>query len=48
MAKLVFGMNQSLDGCVDQRAFGPSPALFEHFIEEAVRADGERVWRAAV
>jgi dihydrofolate reductase len=35
MAKLVFGMNQSLDGYVDHTAFGPSPALFAHFIEEA-------------
>jgi dihydrofolate reductase len=35
MAKLVFGMNQSLDGYVDHLAFGPSPALFRHFIEEA-------------
>ncbi len=35
MAKLVFGMNQSLDGYVDHVAFGPSPKLFRHFIEEA-------------
>ena len=35
MAKLVFGMNQSLDGYVDNMAFGPSPTLFRHFIEEA-------------
>src|SRR4249920_329165 len=35
MAKLVFGMNQSLDGDVDHTAFAPSPALFRHFIEEA-------------
>jgi dihydrofolate reductase len=35
MAKLVFGMNQSLDGFVDHTAFGPGPALFRHFIEEA-------------
>jgi dihydrofolate reductase len=34
MAKLVFGMNQSLDGYVDHAAFGPSPALFRHFIDE--------------
>lgn len=34
MAKLVFGMNQSLDGYVDHTAFGPSPALFRHFIEQ--------------
>src|SRR5262245_5655700 len=35
MAKLVFGMNQSLDGYIDHMAFGPSPTLFRHFIEEA-------------
>lgn len=35
MAKFVFGMNQSLDGYVDHMAFGPSPTLFRHFIEEA-------------
>ena len=35
MAKLVFGMNQSLDGYVDHDAFAPGPALFRHFIEQA-------------
>ena len=35
MAKLVFGMNQSLDGYVDHMAFAPGPTLFNHFIEEA-------------
>jgi len=35
MARLVFGMNQSLDGYVDHTAFGPSPSLFRHFIEQA-------------
>ena len=34
MAKLVFGMNQSLDGYVDHVAFMPSPVLFRHFIEQ--------------
>jgi dihydrofolate reductase len=33
MAKLVLGMNQSLDGYVDHTAFGPGPKLFRHFIE---------------
>ena len=28
MAKLVFGMNQSLDGYVDHEEFAPGPALF--------------------
>ena len=27
-------MNQSLDGYVDHMAFGPSPALFRHFVEQ--------------
>jgi hypothetical protein len=35
MARLVFGMNQSLDGYVDHMAFAPSRTLFRHFIEEA-------------
>jgi hypothetical protein len=35
MARLVFGMNQPLDGYVDHMAFAPSPTLFRHFIEEA-------------
>jgi dihydrofolate reductase len=35
MAKLVFGMNQSLDGYVDHMAFAPDPTLFRHFIAEA-------------
>lgn len=34
MAKLVFGMNQSLDGYVDHDKFAPGPALFRHFIEQ--------------
>jgi dihydrofolate reductase len=34
MAKLVFGMNQSLDGYVDHMAFAPDPALFRHWIEQ--------------
>ena len=35
MAKLVFGMNMSLDGYVDHDGFAPGPVLFRHFIEEA-------------
>jgi dihydrofolate reductase len=34
VAKLVYGLNQSLDGYVDHLAFSPSPALFRHFIEQ--------------
>ena len=33
MAKIVFGMNQSLDGYVDHLEFRPGAALFRHFIE---------------
>ena len=33
MAKLVFGMNQSLDGYVDHTAFETGPVLFRHWIE---------------
>src|SRR5258708_24471422 len=36
MAKLVYGLNQSLDGYVDHMRIGPpSPALSRHFIEQA-------------
>ena len=40
MAKLVFGMNQSLDGYVDHDAFGPDRGLFQHFIEQVRDAAG--------
>ena len=40
MAKLVFGMNQSLDGYVDHTGFGPGPELFQHFIEQAKEQAG--------
>lgn len=34
MAKLVYGLNQSLDGYVDHTRMGPpDPVLFRHFIE---------------
>jgi hypothetical protein len=33
MAKLVFGLNQSLDGYVDHKVMPPEPGLFRHFIE---------------
>jgi dihydrofolate reductase len=32
MAKLVFSLNQSLDGYIDHDAFSPEPALFRHFV----------------
>jgi dihydrofolate reductase len=34
MAKLVFGMNQSLDGYVDHAEYAPEPALFRHWTEQ--------------
>ena len=35
MARLVFGMNVSLDGFVDHTEFAPDATLFRHFIKEA-------------
>jgi len=40
MARLVFGMNQSLDGYVDHMAFAPDATLFRHFIEQAADQTG--------
>jgi dihydrofolate reductase len=42
MVKLVFALNQSLDGYVDHdhAAFAPDPVLFRHFIEELRRGAG--------
>ena len=40
VARLVFGTNQSLDGYVDHTAFGPSPTLFRHFVEQAQEQTG--------
>lgn len=34
MAKLSFGMNQSLDGYVDHDAFAPDATVFRHFVEQ--------------
>ncbi len=34
MAKLVYALNQSLDGYIEHQNFAPSPALFRHFIEQ--------------
>jgi dihydrofolate reductase len=34
MAKLVYGLNQSLDGYVDHTEFAPEPAVFRHFIQQ--------------
>src|SRR6476469_6299130 len=44
MAKLVFGMNQSLDGYVDHQEFAPpGPSLFRHFTEQV--RDFAAAWR---
>ena len=40
MAKLVFGMNQSLDGYVDHQEFAPYPPLFRNFIEQTSNLTG--------
>src|SRR5580692_6172807 len=40
MAKLVYGLNQSLDGYVDHLGFKPSLALFRHFIEHVRELTG--------
>lgn len=34
MAKLVFALNQSLDGYVDHTGFAPDAVLFRHFIDD--------------
>ena len=40
MAKLVFGMNMSLDGYVDFDRFAPDPVLFRYFIEQTRKTAG--------
>lgn len=41
MAKLIYGLNQSLDGYVDHDAgFAPDPVLFRHFIDHMGRVTG--------
>ncbi len=40
MAKLVFGMNMSLDGYVDYDKFAPEPALFSYFTEQTRNTSG--------
>lgn len=34
MARLVYALNQSLDGYIDHTSFAPEPALFAHFIQQ--------------
>jgi dihydrofolate reductase len=40
MARLVFGLNVSLDGYVDHDAFAPDRVLFRHFIDQVRSAAG--------
>jgi dihydrofolate reductase len=41
MAKLVYGLNQSLDGYVDHMKLGPpAPAAFRHFVEQVRNSTG--------
>ena len=40
MAKLVFGMNMSLDGYVDYDRFAPDPVLFRYFVEQTRNTAG--------
>ena len=40
MARLVYALNQSLDGYVDHMAFAPEPALFRHFIDDVRSLSG--------
>lgn len=41
MAKLVYGMNVSLDGCADHEKLPvPDPVLFRHFIEQVRSVSG--------
>lgn len=44
MAKLVFGMNQSLDGYVGHEEFAPDPTLFRHFTEQVRDLTGSVYW----
>jgi dihydrofolate reductase len=40
MAKLVFGLNQSLDGYVDHAQMPPDPAVLRHFVEQVRGVSG--------
>ena len=47
MAKLVYGLNQSLDGYVDHEKIGPPDAvLFRHFIDQVRNSAGMIYGRA--
>lgn len=40
MARLVYALNQSLDGYVDHQGFRPGPEVFRHFIEDVRNITG--------
>ena len=40
MAKLVYGLNLSLDGYVDHQGMRPDPVLFRHFVEDVRSLSG--------
>jgi dihydrofolate reductase len=40
MAKLIFELNQSLDGYVDHLAITPTPGLFRHFVDRTRELTG--------
>jgi dihydrofolate reductase len=40
MAKLIYALNQSLDGYVDHMKFAPDPVLFRHFIDDVAGLSG--------
>ncbi|WP_127145029.1 dihydrofolate reductase family protein [Pelagibacterium montanilacus] len=40
MARVVYGLNQSLDGYVDHMKFAPDGVLFRHFIEDVAGLTG--------
>jgi dihydrofolate reductase len=40
MAKLIYGLNQSLDGYIDHQKLLPSVAIFRHFIEHVRGVSG--------
>ena len=46
MAKLVFALNQSLDGYTDHMEFPPDPMLFRHFIRDVAGLSGAVYGRA--
>lgn len=40
MARLIYGLNQSLDGYVDHDGFAPGPVVFRHFIDHMTAVTG--------